>query len=246
MKIKRIVKPIAIALVYLALWEGASLLVGKSLLLPGPAETLARFFALLGQAESWTLAGLTILRVLIGYALGVLAGVLLGVLTAKAPFADALLSPLRSVVKATPVMSFILLAILWLSSSAVPAFIAFLVVLPVVWTNVSTAIRSVDPKLLEMTRAFGFSPWKRLCRLYAPAVLPELLAGMTVSLGFAWKSGVAAEVIAQPKRSIGYRLYQSKILIETTDLFAWTLLVILLSMLIEQLLILGMRRLRHD
>ncbi|MDO4573485.1 MAG: nitrate ABC transporter permease, partial [Clostridia bacterium] len=117
---KRILRLCVIAAVYLAVWQAAAWAAGSALLLPGPGAAIGRFFSLLSRGESWARAGMTLLRVLSGYLAGVAAGVLLAALTARFRFADALLSPLRSIVKATPVTSFILLALLWLRSGVVP------------------------------------------------------------------------------------------------------------------------------
>ncbi len=245
-RIPRAAKKAAVSALYLAIWQGLSGIVGKSLLLPGPFETVMRLFALLRQRETWTAAGMTLLRVLAGYALGVTGGAALAALTARSWLFDAALRPLRSVVKATPVTSFILLALLWLSSGLVPVCIAFLMVLPIVWANVHEAIVAIDPQLLEMAAAFHL-PWRtRFSRITVPSVKPQFLAACTTSLGFAWKSGVAAEIIALPKRSVGSALYLSKLTLETADLFAWTLLVILLSMLLEGLLAFLLGRIRND
>ena len=237
-------KKALIALIYLAIWEAASLVVGKELLLPSPFSTFSRLLSLLAKSDTWLFAGLTLLRIMAGYLLGVFAGVLLAVLTARSRFAEELLSPLRSVVKATPVTSFILLALLWLSSGIVPLFISFLMVLPMVWATTAEAILQTDVRLVEMGRTFGMNRWRIVRKIYVPSVLPQFLSACTTALGFAWKSGVAAEIIALPKQSIGYRLYESKLRIETPDLFAWTLLVIALSMLLEWLLVRSMRRIR--
>ncbi len=235
-----------IALIYLVAWEAVSLLVGKELLLPSPLSTLSRLAVLLTQGETWLYAGLTLLRIMTGYVVGVVLGVLLAVLTARSSFAEALLSPLRAIVKASPVTSFILLALLWLSSDMVPLVISVLMVVPMVWTATAEAILQTDPRLVEMGKLFGLSRWQIVKKIYVPSVLPQFLAACTTSLGFAWKSGVAAEIIALPKQSIGYKLYQSKLRIETPDLFAWTLLIVALSMLLEWLLVQGMRRVRRD
>lgn len=239
-------KKALIALIYLAVWEAVSLLVGQELLLPSPFATIRRLVELLGVGESWAYAGLSLLRIMSGYALGVAGGVLLAVLTAKSRFAESLLSPLRGVVKATPVTSFILLALLWFHSDLVPLLISFLMVLPMVWADTADAILHTDLRLVEMGKTFGLSKARIILKIYVPSVLPQFLAACTTSLGFAWKSGVAAEIIALPKQSIGYQLYISKLRIETVDLFAWTLLVILLSMLLEWLLVSGIRRIRRD
>lgn len=235
-----------IALIYFAVWEAASLLVGKELLLPSPLSTFGRLLSLLTTGESWLYAGLTLLRIMSGYLLGVVGGVLLAILTARSRFAEALLSPLRAIIKASPVTSFILLALLWLTSDMVPLFISLLMALPIVWTTTAEAILQTDAGLVEMGRIFGLSRWKIIQKIYIPSVLPQFLAACTTALGFAWKSGVAAEIIALPKQSIGYRLYESKLRIETVDLFAWTLMIVALSMLLEWLLVWSMRRIRRN
>ena len=243
---KKYLQTALIALIYFAVWEAASLLVGKELLLPSPLSTFGRLFSLLTKGESWLYAGLTLLRIMSGYLLGVVGGVLLAILTARSRFAEALLSPLRAIIKASPVTSFILLALLWLTSDMVPLFISLLMALPIVWTTTAEAILQTDAGLVEMGRIFGLSRWKIIQKIYIPSVLPQFLAACTTALGFAWKSGVAAEIIALPKQSIGYRLYESKLRIETVDLFAWTLMIVALSMLLEWLLVWSMRRIRRN
>ncbi len=243
---RKILQTALIALIYIAVWEAASLLVDKELLLPSPLSTLTRLGALLLSGSSWLYAGLTLLRIMSGFVLGVLAGILLAVLTARSRFAEALLSPLRAIVKASPVTSFILLALLWFSSDMVPLFISFLMVVPMVWTATAEAILQTDLRLIEMGKLYGLTNWHIVKKIYFPSVLPALLAACTTSLGFAWKSGVAAEIIALPRQSIGYMLYQSKLRIETVDLFAWTLMIVALSMLLEWLLVKSMRRIRRD
>ena len=242
----KLVGKLFIALLYLLIWQGMSMAVGSALLLPSPGAAIARLASFLAQWETYRTVGLTMARIMGGYLLGVTAGALLGALTARFPFANALLSPLRGVVKATPVTSFILLALLWLSSSMVPLFISFLMVLPIVWANTLEAVLNTDQQLLEMSVMFRFGWRKTLTRIYLPSVLPGLLAACTTALGFAWKSGVAAEIIALPKASIGYRLYEAKLSIETVDLLAWTLLVVLLSMALEKALVSLLGRIRHD
>lgn len=239
-------KKALIALTYLAVWEAASLLVGSELLLPSPFSTFRRFVELLGVAQSWEYAGLSLLRIMGGYLTGVLLGILFAVVTARSEFMESLLSPLRGVIKATPITSFILLALLWLDSNLVPLFIAVLIVLPTVWTATADAILHTDVRLIEMGKTFGLTKTQIVRKIYIPSTLPQFLAACTTSLGFAWKSGVAAEVIALPKQSIGYQLYESKLRIETVDLFAWTLLVVILSMLLERVLVRSMRRIRRD
>ena len=130
-------------------------------------------------------------------------------------------------------MSFIILAILWIGSAAVPSFITVLIVLPIVWTNLDTALSRVDPQLIEMTRVYQLPPLSRLWHLTIPSVMPYFLSACRASVGLAWKAGIAAEVIAVPLATIGAMLSDAKQYLEAVDLFAWTLVVILLSLLFE-------------
>ncbi len=236
------VKTILAAAFWLLVWQAAAWGVGSDLLLPSPVVTAKTLIKLCGTKLFWTSCLLTLIRVFLGFLAGIGAGSLLGIVSASSRFAEALLSPLRSIVKATPVTSFIILVLLYLSSSLTPAFIAFLMVLPIAWTNVLNGILSTDAQLLEMAGAFGFSKAKKLRDIYAPSVLPHFLSACTTGLGFAWKSGVTAEVIAHPAFGIGKKIYESKLLIETPELFAWTAAVVILSFALEILFLMLLGR----
>lgn len=233
---KRFLRNACIGVFWLAVWWGAAAAVGLPLLLPGPMDTLNALLHLMENGIFWKSTGMTLLRVAAGYLLAVSAGVLLAAACHFLPALDAVLSPLRSVIKATPVSSFIILVLLWISKGHVPVFISFLMVLPIVWTGVQGALKATDAQLIEMTRAYRFTPGQRLRYLYAPSVLPHFVSSCMTGLGFAWKSGIAAEVIALPQLSVGTNLYNAKIYLERAELFAWTLTVILLSIALEALL----------
>ncbi len=242
----RFLKKTGIALCYLAVWQLAAWAVGKALILPSPIDTARALFGLAVTGRFYATVGMTLLRVLAGFALGVVAGTLLGALSAFSKLLDELLSPLRTVLKTTPVTSFIILVLLYLTSALTPAFIAFLTVTPMVWANVRAGLMSTDPLLIEMADAFHVPKPRRLVKLYAPSALPDFIAACTTGLGFAWKSGVAAEVIANTELSIGRSLYESKLYVETPELFAWTAAVVLVSVLLEKLMLKLLGRLNHD
>ena len=144
-----------------------------------------------------------------------------------------LFDPLLSIIKATPVASFIILALVWIKSMLMPVFIAFLIVLPIVCSNIYGGLRSTDRQLIEMCDMYGITGTKRLTALYLPSAVSYALAAGRSALGLAWKAGVAAEVIGRTSRSVGNMLYQSKLYLETVDLFAWTAAVVILSRVLE-------------
>ena len=229
---------LAVLLFWLGVWVLASALVRQELLLPSPLQVLRRFLALAGTAAFWLTVGTSILRVLTGIVSAVVLGTLLAFLTESSALCKALFSPVMVLVKSTPVASFIILALIWLGRGILPAFISALMVLPVVWANVSAGIAGRDPLLLEMARIYGFSRGRVLRRITLPTVLPFFRS----ALGLGWKAGIAAEVLTVPQPSIGKMIFESKLYLETTDLFAWTLTVILLSLVIEKILLKLVRR----
>lgn len=235
-RVVSLLKKCAALLFWAAVWQIVSLCVGQELLVPSPAQVLVRLSQLVRETDFWLVSAGSLLRIMAGYLTAVAAAVLLAVLTSAFSFLRELVSPLLSVIRATPVASFIILALVWLRGSQIPPFAAFLMVLPIVWANVGEGIRNTDVRLLEMARVFRFGPWKTAWRIYVPGVFPYFMAGCTTGIGLAWKAGVAAEVLAMPRSSIGLQLYNAKVYLETPDLFAWTLVIILLSMLLEKLL----------
>ena len=232
--VKKLIRLLAPVIFWLGLWQLVSMWLGKPLLLPSPAEVARTLCSLAVTGAFWLSTGATLLRIVSGTLLGVLAGVLLALLTHFSAPLDALLSPAVRVLRATPVVSFIILIILWTGSNYVPVVICAMMVTPVVWENLRAGLSSADPELLELSRAYSMTPSPRLRYIYAPATLPYLRSGVLRSLGLAWKSGIAAEVLCPPVHAVGSKLQAAKVALETADLFAWTLVVAALSLLLEK------------
>lgn len=233
-KAKKIISALTSAVFWTALWELISLKVGKEVLLPSPLVTLRHLITLASAKTFWHAAGMSLLRVALGFTAGAVTGTLLAILTAVSSLLSSLLSPVGKVIRATPVASFIILALVWLKASNVPSFISFLMVTPIVWDSLKAAIESTDRALLDAAKAYRLGFFKTLKMVYLPSAAPQYAASLITSLGLAWKSGIAAEVLCHPKISVGNMLYESKIYLETADLFAWTATVIILSVIMEK------------
>lgn len=230
-------KKLWVPLVWLGLWQLAFMAVNLPLLLPSPAQVAGSLLSLCVEGGFWLTVGQTCLRVLWGFVLAAVVGTGLAALSYWLAPVKAFVLPALGVIKATPVASFIILALVWVKSGQLTALIAFLMVVPIFFNNVMEGIGSADCELLEMASAFSLSRWRRLRHIYTPAVKPFFLSALTSGIGFAWKSGIAAEVLGHPNPAIGTEIYNAKIYLETADLFAWTLVVIVLSMVIEKVLV---------
>lgn len=229
-------------LFWIALWQILFLTVRQEILIVSPAHVLQRLYELSGNADFWISTFRSMLRILQGFFLGVAAGAVLAALTSASRILDSLFYPLLSMVKATPVASFIILALVWIGSDHVPVFTAFLMVVPIVWSNVKNGIAKTDPGLLQMALVYRFGAARTLRRVYLPSVMPYFIAACTAGMGMAWKAGIAAEVLADTELSIGGRIYESKIYLETADLFAWTAVVVVMSVVLERLMIWVMKK----
>ena len=235
--VRKTLRTLAVLLFWLLAWALAARAVGKELLLPSPLRVGQTLFALMQGKDFWLTILQSILRVLTGLVAASVLGVMLALLTHRNPLLNALLSPVMALLKSTPVASFIILALVWLGRSVVPAVIAGLMVLPVVWANVRAGLSGVDRQLLELAAVYRLPRLRVLRRIVWPAVLPHLRAALRSALGLGWKAGIAAEVLTVPPYSIGKKIYESKIYLETSELFAWTAAVVCISFLIEGLLL---------
>lgn len=238
LKTLKICVPIA---VYIAVWQLLSMIVDSSLLLPSPKETFLAACTIIGTSIGRMSIGSTLLRILIGYVLGCTAGIMLAILTAHFNVADWLLKPMRALIKTTPITSFALILLVSVVSGTVPVIVAMIVVIPMIWQTTEEAIRNRSKQLDEMSHIY--LPFRtKLIYVTLPQILPRFFATASTALGFAWKAVITAEILALPKIGIGRQMQNSKIYLETPELLAWTLIVILLSVVIESAIRFALRK----
>lgn len=222
-------------LFWLIIWQIAAVRLNSRILLVSPVEVVKRLVELAPTGEFWRSVTFSAARILLGFALGLTCGCGLALAAGKLRFIRTLFSPLISVMKSIPVASFTILALIWIGSKDLSVLVAFLICVPIVYSNMLEGIDSLDPKLGEMSKVFEIPVWRRFVGVYLSQLLPYFRAASRLAIGLCWKSGAAAEVIGIPDGSIGEKLFEAKVYLETADLFAWTLTVILLSWLCEKL-----------
>ena len=232
-----IFKALLVLIFWIGVWSLLSLKINNMFLFPSPLSVIEVLRELVIKPDFWIISLTSLYRVILGVVVSLVLGILTAVLTFHSKILSALISPLLSVIKSTPVASFIILACVWLDRSILPMFITSLIVIPIVWSNISSGFASVDKSLKEVSRIYRFSLSKKLFRLYIPSLAPYFLAACKSSLGMAWKAAIAAEILATPQKAIGTELYLSKTYLETPTMFAWTFVIILLSIIFEKLFV---------
>ena len=229
----RIIKAGAIAF-WLAVWEIASLLIGEELFLPSPISVLEALAASAVDLSFWSAVLFTLERIIIGFIISLSSAVILAFLSYRWRILGILLEPIVKVVRATPVASIVILILVWVRSRNLSVVISFMMVFPVVYQNVLKGLCNTDRNLIEMADAYRIRTLKRIRYIYLPYLVPYLESAISISLGLAWKSGIAAEVIGLPDGSIGERVYEAKIYLSMPDLFASTVTVIILAFVFER------------
>lgn len=222
-------------------WQVCAMAVGEELLLPTPLAVGRALTALVPTAFFWQTISASVYRVLMGLFWGILSGILLSILTWGTKFGKYYLAPMIKVVQATPVVSFILLLLLWTKRDNVPIYVSAFMVAPIIWANTEKGFEQSDPALLEFATVYQYSKWKKFCLISVPSAFPFLVSALGNAVSLGWKSAVAAEVIALPPFSVGTKISQSKLYLETPDLFAWTAVMIVLSAVMGQLVAWGAR-----
>ena len=220
---------------WLMIWQLVSMWIGQEILLVSPAVVFLRLLELLPTGEFWRSVMFSVIRITGGFLLAAAAGVTAAGFAVKFRRAEEFLRPFVLTIKAIPVASFVILVLIWVPSRNLSVVISFLMLFPILYTNVLDGEKQMDRSLLEMAQVFELSRPVRLRYLYLPQILPYFRTGCSVALGLCWKAGVAAEVIGIPDQSIGEQLYQAKVYLNTPDLFAWTIVIVMLSVLFERL-----------
>lgn len=233
-----------IILFWLLVWQLTTLLINNKIVFASPLETLQALFELAKRETFWLSVFSSFGKLALGFSFATIVGTLLATVSACSEIIRLFLSVPMQFMKTVPVVSFIILALLWLPSKYLSILISFLMVLPVMYTNIQKGIDHTDVQLLEMAKTYHIGLFHTFRYIYIPAVFPFFLSACSIGLGLCFKSGIAAEVIGLPSHSIGEALYEAKLYLLTKEVFAWTVVIISISICFEKILLFLLRKLQ--
>lgn len=234
MKKSRVISFISL-LIVLAIWKFSALIIGADIILPPPERVLLTLLSFFKIEDLNKTVGLTIIRGISGFLISFLAGSVTGILAGIFKNFRSLLKPVLIVMRSTPVISVILLALIWFNTDIVPVFVSFLMAFPIICGTMIEGVTTVENELLEMAKVYKIPFKKQITKIYLPSLTPFIISSSGVSLGIIWKVVVAAEVLSQPDFGIGTSLNEAKAFLLTEEVFAWTIIAILLSYLTDKL-----------
>lgn len=229
-------KKIFIIIFWLLIWGIFSSIIDREIYLPSPISTFKALYKLLFIKDTYVTIIYSSYRTIVGFLLSCVAGIILGYFCGISELLYDIFYPFINIIRTIPVMSIIILALMWFRDTNVPIFVAFLMCFPIIWTNTVAGIKNTDIKLLQMCKVYNIRKIRVIKSIYLYSSLPYIKAGTISALGIGWKVTSAAEVLSLPKYSIGRFLYDSKVYLEIPDLFAWTIIIIVLSFIFEKVL----------
>ena len=236
MKTKKYIRTILIVLIWLVIWQVLALAVNNSILLSGPVETVEALITFGATPSFYLSVGITTGKILLGFFLGGLLGSVLALLSYRINIVKEFLSPFVSVIKSIPVVSFIIIALIWAGSSNVTIIVSAVISFPIFYKNLLEGLLVTDPKMLELAKVYQMKTSKKIRYIYLPSLTPHIKSAISLAIGMAFRGGITAEVVGQPLKSIGNGLYRAKINLATSEMLAWTLVAVLSAFLVEKLI----------
>lgn len=226
---------ITAVLLALLFWQIIAMILNRSFLLSSPLEVAKALFELGLSNVFWKGMWKSIFKILLGFLSGAGAGILLATLSYRFKLFEIYISPYITVIRSVPVASFVIIILIGLGSEALSILVCFFMVMPIFYANTLEGLKSVDIKMFQMAKIFKLGKKAKFIYIYLPALESFLISSSVASMGIAFKSGIAAEVIGRPKDTLGYFLFDAKIYLETSKVFAITFMVILCSAIFERL-----------
>ncbi|MCM1989898.1 ABC transporter permease [Oceanirhabdus seepicola] len=221
---------------WLSLWHIASLLINREVYLPSPITVFKSLIYMLGSSSFYYSIIWTIFRGLLAFIMSILCGIIIGFICHFSNSVYVLLKPLINTLRSIPIISIIFLIVIYMNIGSVPIVVSFLVSFPIVWSTVVEGLKTVDKDILNMANVYKVSLFRQIFTIYLPSIFPQLLAAMLSSLGLTWKVIATTEALTHPQYSIGKYISLSKYNLDTSSLFAWTLVLLFIGSLFEKIL----------
>lgn len=236
MKFKRIFPTLLAIIVLLLLWQITSMLIAYPDIFPGVPALLSAVAVLFAETDFYTSLLSTIFRGLLGFGISFVLAFSLALFSHFNAFFRAFFRPFLVVIRSVPVISLVLIALLWFSPDGLPVFIALLTMFPVLYQNMLSGFEQVDDRLVEMAKVFGRKRLQLLSEIYIPSAQNLIFAGVATATGFGWRAIIIGEVLAQPISGVGSRMKEAQAYINVPELIAWTFVAVSVSFMFEFLI----------
>ncbi|MEA4936881.1 MAG: ATP-binding cassette domain-containing protein [Paludibacter sp.] len=218
------------------LWQGIAIWVGMPELFPSVTDLIIELLHLLSTSRFYVALLITIARGITGFVLAMILAFTLALIALHHDFWKNFFHPLIVTIRSIPVISLVLIALLWISPQGLPVYIAFFTMFPILYQAILSGLEHTDDKLIEMAIVFRKKTLQRFLHIYLPSALTLIFSGMSTAMGFGWRAVIIGEVMAGPVHGIGTSMKQAQVFIDMRELLAWTVVAVLVSFVFDLLM----------
>lgn len=229
---------------YALIWEVSARVVDRTIILPSFSTVMGIMVQQARSVSLWFALTQTLGRVVIGTAIALSMALVLSVSAERFTLLKPWLHPLIVVTKTIPNITYILLVLIWFSRELTVTIITLLILFPVLYSHLSTAIETVMPEYLDLSKLYPERFIHRVRHVVLPLIGPHIQEGIKTAIALGFKVGVMAELLGQVQPGLGYLMHLARQDVDTPSLFAYTGWMILIVVLIEKGL--GQWGKRHD
>lgn len=216
-------------LTLLTVWQIFSWSMGYPAIFPSLPDLFTKVLLIFVSGEFYKALLITILRGIIGFIISLVFSFIFSTIALFSPFWKSFLHPVIVFLRSIPVISLVLIALLWFSPDYLPVFIAFLTMFPILYQSMLNGLEITDKKLIEMSKVFGKSALIRFTSIYLPSAKTIIFGGISSAMGFGWRAVIIGEVLAQPLHGIGTNMKKAQSYLNISELIAWTLVAVVVS-----------------
>jgi len=220
----------------LIIWQVAAMNYGNSAMFPAVTDIFSELWKMFTDLRFYLSLLFTIMRGLVGFFIAASMATLLAATALHQQSWKLFIHPWVVTIRSIPVISLVLIALIWLAPPNLPAFIAFFTMFPILYQHLLSGLEHTDPKLIEMARVFRKNALERLLHIYLPAARKHIYTGISTAMGFGWRAVIIGEVLASPPFGIGTSMKKAQAYINMPELLAWTLIAVFISFGFEYLI----------
>lgn len=238
--VKKILAYLSSFVFLILFWIIGAGIINASLILPAPDKVIFKLKNLFTDKIFWISFFFTFLRVIISFIISVFLGIILGLISSLSSFFRDFIKFPVAVIRITPVIAVILLALFWFNSNWLPVFVSVLMCLPVMITAVEKGFSQTNnervKKMICMAETYRLSKYQVYRYILYPESKASVFSGIENCFGLCWKVTVAGEVLCLPAFACGSLMQKAQVHLETTEVMAITILIIILSFSLQMIL----------
>ena len=220
-------------ILFIVLWECTAILINNDIYLPKVECILEETINLIKDKNFYMYVSSSFARTVMSYLCALILSVVFGILSFVYPFFRYLINPMNSFIKTIPTLVLVVLALVWFDKDKAPFIVGFAIIFPVLYEGIQNSLSKIDGRIMEMARIYEVSMFDKLNKIYIPTIKFYIMNIFVSTFSLTFKVVIAGEVHGQPKFGIGSQIQLEKVNFNTTGIFAWIVIIILISYISE-------------